>query len=253
MPDRPLSRNSTRVACVPTATISVGALVVGEQHRDVLAGAGRGEDHRLEAELLHPLQPGRAAVAVGVDHDLGAAAQRLVGHRVHVADDQVRAGGRPPAARRPRRRPPISTGRYSRMYGRSVGQVVLVVVAADDDQHVPAVEPGRDVGDADAVEQQLALAAQELHRVRRERLELHRQPGPGLGHRGGDGLGGLHDALGHQPVARRRCCRRPSGPARPPGPPASPRGRRRRSAGCPRPPGSRDRGWGSARSCSRRR
>ena len=39
MPRRPLSRNSTIVACVPTATISVGARFVREQQRGVLAHA----------------------------------------------------------------------------------------------------------------------------------------------------------------------------------------------------------------------
>ena len=34
-------------------------------------------------------QAGRAAVAVGVDDDLGAAAQRVVADRVHVPDDHV--------------------------------------------------------------------------------------------------------------------------------------------------------------------
>ena len=57
-------------------------------------------------------------------------------------------------------------------------QVVLVVVAADDDEHVPAVHLGADLRHADAVEQQLTLAAEELHRVGRERLQLHGQPGP---------------------------------------------------------------------------
>ena len=38
---------------------------------------------------LEPLAPGRAAVGVGVDDQLGAAAQRLVAGRVHVAEDHV--------------------------------------------------------------------------------------------------------------------------------------------------------------------
>ena len=53
------------------------------------------------------------------------------------------------------------------------------MVAAHDDEDVPAVEVGADVGHADAVEEQLALA-QVLHRVRGERLELVGQPGPRL-------------------------------------------------------------------------
>ena len=49
-----------------------------------------GKTTRVAAELLDPLQAGRPAVAVGVHDQLGPAAQRLVGDRVHVADDDVR-------------------------------------------------------------------------------------------------------------------------------------------------------------------
>ena len=56
-------------------------------------------------------------------------------------------------------------------------------------------------GHADAVEEQLPLAAQVVHGVRRERLELDGEPGAGLLHRGRDGRLVLHDALGDQPVA----------------------------------------------------
>ena len=44
----------------------------------------------LEPQALEALAPGRAAVGVGVDDQLGAAAQRLVAGRVHVAEDHVR-------------------------------------------------------------------------------------------------------------------------------------------------------------------
>ena len=67
----------------------LGALVVGEQHRDVLAGAGGREDDRVDAERRDPREARGAAVAVGVHDDLGAAAQGRVGDRVHVADDEV--------------------------------------------------------------------------------------------------------------------------------------------------------------------
>ena len=85
--------------------------------------------------------------------------------------------------------------------GAQRAQVLLVVVAAHDDEGVPAVELGGDVGDADAVEQQLALAAQVLHRVGGERLELDGQPGPRLGHRGLHQLGVEACALGDDLVA----------------------------------------------------
>ena len=43
----------------------------------------------LEAQLEQALAAGRAAVGVGVDDQLGAAAQRRVAGRVHVAEDHV--------------------------------------------------------------------------------------------------------------------------------------------------------------------
>ena len=58
------------------------------------------------------------------------------------------------------------------------------MVAAHHDQRVPALELGRDVGHADAVEEQLALAPEVLHRVGGERLELYGEPGARVAHRG---------------------------------------------------------------------
>ena len=60
------------------------------------------------------------------------------------------------------------------------------MVPADDDEGVAALELGPDVGDADAVEEQVPLAAEVLHRVGGEGLELHREAGPGLAHLGLD-------------------------------------------------------------------
>ena len=50
IPSRSLSRNSIRLKWAPTLTISAGALLVGEQHRHVLARARRGDDGVLEPE-----------------------------------------------------------------------------------------------------------------------------------------------------------------------------------------------------------
>ena len=61
---------------------------------------------------------------------------------------------------------------------------------------MPAVDLRGDVGDADAVQQERALPLHVLHRVGRERLELDREPGLRLGHRRGDRLVVLRDALG---------------------------------------------------------
>ncbi len=68
----------------------VGALVVGKEHRDVLARARGGEGDAVAAEGLDPLRARRVSVAVGVDDDLRARGERGVGHGVHVADDHVR-------------------------------------------------------------------------------------------------------------------------------------------------------------------
>ena len=153
---------------MPTATMRRRALVVGEQHRDVLARAGGREDHRLDPERPHPLEPGRPTVAVGVHDDLGPAAQRVVGHRVHVADDEVG-----PVPRLDERVGAAVDADEDRLVLADVVaerlQVLLVVVAAHDDEGVPAVEVGADVGHADAVEEQLALLAQVVHGVLRRR------------------------------------------------------------------------------------
>ena len=43
----------------------------------------------MQTQLLDPLQPGRPTVVIGMHDQLRAAPQRLVGARVHVADDHV--------------------------------------------------------------------------------------------------------------------------------------------------------------------
>ena len=61
-------------------------------------------------------------------------------------------------------------------------QVLAVVVPTDHDERVPALDPGPDGRDPDPVEEQLALLADELHRVRREGLDLNREARTGLVH-----------------------------------------------------------------------
>ena len=94
----------------------------------------------LDAEVLHPGQAGRPAVRVGVHDDLGAAAQHVVGHRVHVADDHVRRVARLDAARRLRRRrrsaPACTRGcRGAARRGRPCSRS-----RAPRSRHVPALE-----------------------------------------------------------------------------------------------------------------
>jgi hypothetical protein len=136
-----------------------------------------------------------AAVGVGVHHHLGAAAERVVAHRVHVADDHVRlvAGltQRVGAAVDPDEHRPVVAD-----VGAEGVQVLLVVVAADDDQHVPALDLRRDVGDAHAVQQERALPLHVLHGVGGEGLELGREAGLRLRHGLGDRGAVVHGALG---------------------------------------------------------
>ena len=84
-----MSRNSTSVAWVPTATMSAAPLSSASSIATSSLVPVAGKTTGSTPERPHPLEPGRAAVAVGVHDDLGAAAQRVVGHRVHVADDEV--------------------------------------------------------------------------------------------------------------------------------------------------------------------
>ena len=58
IPARFLSRNSVRLKCGADRDDQLGALLVREQHRDVLARADAGDDLRVEAEPLEALAPG---------------------------------------------------------------------------------------------------------------------------------------------------------------------------------------------------
>src|SRR4051794_25048709 len=155
------------------------AVRIGEQHRGVLAGAQRGEHDGAQPEVLDAFEGGRPAVAVRVQHELRAALQRRVGARVHVPDDHVRL-----VARLHQRVGAAVDADEQRLVLRDVGpqdvEVAAVVVAAHDDQHVPALDLGADLRHADTLEEQLLLLAEIGHGVEREGVDLVRQPGPGL-------------------------------------------------------------------------
>ena len=176
------------------------ALVVGKQQRDVLTRAGGRKYHRLETEALDAIEPGRTTVAISVDDDFGATAQGGIGDRVHVADDD----GRQVAALEQRIGAAIDADQHRSVFAK-VGtkrlQVFAIVVTPHDDEHLLAVEVGANVGDADAVQQQVTLATQVLHGVRGERLELYGEAGPGLGHRELDTLCRLYLAGRHHSIA----------------------------------------------------
>jgi hypothetical protein len=127
------------------------------------------------------------------DH-LGAAAQRVVRHRVHVADDHIgavpRLDQRVGAAVHPDEyRLELPDVRAQHV------EVGLVVVAPDDDQHVSTGDAGLDVRYADAVQQQVPLLLEVFHRVGGERLQLDGQPLAGVDHQRTDRLGVLAPAL----------------------------------------------------------
>lgn len=140
-------------------------------------------------------------VRVRVHDHLGAAAQHVVGDRIHVADDHIgrvarldQSVGAPVDANQHRLELPDVRAQHV--------QVGLVVVAPDHDQTVPALHLGGDLGHADTVEQQVALLLEVVHRVGGERLQLHRQALPGVGHRLGHALGVLEAAVCHRIVVQ---------------------------------------------------
>ena len=90
MPARLRSMNSTRLKWVPDRDDQLGAALVGEQERDVLADPRRRHRRVREPERRQPLRPGRSPVRVGVHEQLRARLQRGIGDRVEVADDDVR-------------------------------------------------------------------------------------------------------------------------------------------------------------------
>ena len=153
------------------------ALGVGDQQRDVLAGPGSGQRDGVQAELTDPGQPGCAAVRVGVHDQLGPAAQRLVGDRVHVAEDDVGLV----AGLEQRVRAAVHRDHHRLVLadvGPEGGEVLAVVVAADHDQDMPPAMSVSISGAGMPVGEQGVLAPEELQRVRRERFDLHARPWP---------------------------------------------------------------------------
>src|SRR5204863_1890040 len=175
-----------------------GPLVVRQQHRDVLARAGSGKRHRGQAEVLQPLQTRRAAIPVGVYDQLRAAAQRVVGDRVHVADDDVGA-----VAGLDQRIGATVDGEQYRSVLPDVGpqrlEVLAVVVTADDDQNVATLERRTNVRYAGTVEKQIAFTPQELHRVGGKRFQLYGEAGASLSHGSGHSFDRTDVSLRHRP------------------------------------------------------
>ena len=177
------------------------ALLGGDQHRDVLARAGRGHELERQPEPLEVLAARRAAVGIGVDDELGAAAQRRLAGGVHVADDHVGL-----EALLEQRVGAAVDGDDPRLDVADVraqhAQVLLVVDAAHDDQRRAVAEVGVEARQVDAPRQQLALLEHVLDRVLRERLERVADLAPALVGGGAHGGGLLHLAAGERPCRR---------------------------------------------------
>src|SRR5699024_8290609 len=140
------------------------ALVVGEQHGDVLAGGGGGGGHAVDAEGGDGFGGRGVAVAGGVGDDLGTGGQGGGGHGVHIADDHVRSvaglgGGGGWAVDADEQRAVFAD------VGGQHRQVLLVVVAADDDEHVPVGEVGAHFGHDEFGREQIGVLADVFDRV----------------------------------------------------------------------------------------
>src|SRR3712207_6881384 len=82
-------RRPPRSPHFPYRTLFRSALV-GVEHGDVLARAGRLEDVVVEAEAVEPLGAGRPPARVGVHDEGGARAQRLLRSEEHTSELQSR-------------------------------------------------------------------------------------------------------------------------------------------------------------------
>src|SRR5699024_4966408 len=115
-----------------------GSCVLGRIARPLCASA-------VDAEGVDAFGARGVAVAVGVDDDLGTGGQGGVGHGVHIPDDHVRSvagldDGVGAAVDADEQRAVFAN------VGGQHRQVLLVVVAADDDEHVPVGEVGAHFG-----------------------------------------------------------------------------------------------------------
>ena len=110
-----------------------------------------------------------------MNDELGPGFERALRHGVHVPDDQVgpvslfeqRVGA---AVDPHEQRPHLAD------VGLERGQVLLVLVATHDDQHVTAGHDVLELGEPRPAEQQVAFSRKELHSVGGEALEPVGEP-----------------------------------------------------------------------------
>ena len=170
MPARFRSMNSTRLKCVPTATISSAPRSCASIERDVLADPGRRDRCEREPQRIEAVGSGRPPVRVRVDEQLGAGAERRVRDRVEVPDDHVRL--EPDLEQRVGA---AVDGDEHRLEVPDVRphdpEVALVARPAGDDDGVPVAEARLQGREVDPVGEQLALVAQVTQGVVGERLQ----------------------------------------------------------------------------------
>ena len=161
--------------------------------------------------------PGRPAVGVAVDDEGGAAAQGPLADRVHVADDhvgreaQLQEGVGAAVDADEQRALLLEVAAAAQQL-----EVLLVVDAADDHEHLAAPEVDRDVGDVGVVDEEVALALDVAEGVLGEALELVAHVAAGLLEDGAEGGGVLAGArwppgwspTQHRVAVDRRWCRR---------------------------------------------
>jgi len=173
------------------------ALLGGDEHRHVLARARRRHELEGQPERLEVVAARSAAVGIGVDDELSAAAQRALGGGVHVADDHVGLE----ALVDERVRAAVNgqdRGLDVADVGAQRAQVLLVVDAADDDERRPVAEIRVKSRQLDPPGQELALLEHVLDRVLGEGLECVADLAAPLVGRRAHGLGLLDVALGQQ-------------------------------------------------------
>ena len=167
-------------------------MVFDEQQCEVGGRPGCREGHGTDAQILDALEASGVPVGVGRQHDLRAAGEHLRAHLLGVADDQLRTVAA--VAQHVRAAADPDQNRLVFLDERLEGLEILCGTGpVGDHHHMAAIDVDVDVGDANAVDQQRALAADVLDGVARERLQVGDQAGLRVVHEVADlFVGALH-------------------------------------------------------------
>src|SRR3984957_323441 len=176
-----------------------GTVMISQQQRQVGRRTRGGERHRPDTEVLDAFQTWRVAVGVGGQHDLRSALEDFGAQVARVADDELCPGSGLVQH--------ICAGAGADQDGLvflyegfEALEVVSGVVLVGDHDDVTAAQLDVDVGNADPVDQQRALASDELNGVAGERFQVGNQSTLGFLHQLGDFFIGALDAADQSPV-----------------------------------------------------